>query len=738
MAVAALEAADGGGPARLLVLLLLLLACDAGIGEDTDDVLLPRIRWGQAKGRLFVTIAMRQLDRATVKVNYEEDRLIFSASDVEGRRYAFNMELAQDILPSACRWEHLQRPDKFGDAVLATLQKKFPERWDALAASLAEYRQVLDKDWTREDQKLELPEEDKFFAEHDQYLKLVTASTLAKARQGVEVLVLLVRHASCEQCGVADNMFAKVAKRLGKKAKGANDWQARLRFGVVDARSALERPLVRRLGAGACAATPPDCRYYALAAGGEESLELRARHTEEPTIENIRNLARGQFLGLAAAQERRALEGNRRGLVVLPPDAPAPVLSVARSLRLRIDAESAAAGPEADALGFGHGGRGPLLVVWPPGEAWSESASEPLAYAGAPEGLATWLRPRVVAPLANTSAFEDDEPYEQLGLPLARLFVEEGALGEAAARAVVREVALRFYGRVAFVARSATAKSYEWRQHGLPPGSFPSFGLAASPAHNSTKWAFLAAPRSEAARAAFWEREARDALPTFIEDALAGRLQPNLMSEEPSDKEQAEAEVPGAARRLVGRTCRAVLEDSAGEILLEGYDEWRRDNVVRKQQMDILAPLLWTWNITVYRLDFGYNECPPSLVQTISAGYSGYFFAPPRMRARGLKMQKLKKLDPPFDRVLQFLARHSESGLDANATLAQLESTMLSRQRWAAAAAAGDRRTWGVAAVTVAVAAAGALFLRRRQRPRGPVAPPGWAASGVAPGSKSE
>eukprot|EP00434_Breviolum_minutum_P027993 symbB.v1.2.024767.t1/scaffold2368.1/size81091/10 len=37
--------------------------------------------------------------------------------------------------------------------------------------------------------------------------------------------------------------------------------------------------------------------------------------------------------------------------------------------------------------------------------------------------------------------------------------------------------------------------------------------------------------------------------------------------------------------------------------------------------------MLAEWNITVYRLDFGANECPSDVLKSIAAGYSGYFFA---------------------------------------------------------------------------------------------------------------
>ncbi|CAK9084840.1 Hypothetical protein (Fragment), partial [Durusdinium trenchii] len=86
---------------------------------------------------------------------------------------------------------------------------------------------------------------------------------------------------------------------------------------------------------------------------------------------------------------------------------------------------------------------------------------------------------------------------------------------------------------------------------------------------------------------------------------LAGRLEPSWMSELPDEDRQ---ETTGSVRKLVGRQCRQVVEESPFEALIEGYDEWRRDHQMRTLQLDILAPMLATWNITVWRLDFGVNE----------------------------------------------------------------------------------------------------------------------------------
>ncbi|CAK0830265.1 unnamed protein product, partial [Prorocentrum cordatum] len=95
---------------------------------------------------------------------------------------------------------------------------------------------------------------------------------------------------------------------------------------------------------------------------------------------------------------------------------------------------------------------------------------------------------------------------------------------------------------------------------------------------------------AEPAGADFWADSLRAgaALAAFVEDALGGALEPSPMSQPPPVEEAP----PGAVRTLVGRTCRALVEESETDALVEGYDQWRRDHPWRTRQVDVLAPLL--------------------------------------------------------------------------------------------------------------------------------------------------
>jgi len=148
--------------------------------------------------------------------------------------------------------------------------------------------------------------------------------------------------------------------------------------------------------------------------------------------------------------------------------------------------------------------------------------------------------------------------------------------------------------------------------------------------------------------------------------------------------------------------------------------------------------MLWRSNITVYRMDFGYNECPPEGLPLIPAGYSGYYFVPRMAKERGKKWQKMKKLDPPFDRVLAFLVKHAEvrPKLNAEALLLELETAAKRvEQIVAARGLASDGRTWAVSAGIGLGGLLAFLWLRRRRRPSSSPPAPGAADSAAPEGS---
>ena len=621
----------------------------------------PHVKWGQTKEKVFVTFLVRDLDQDSVSLDFGAEHVRFSASDLTSKEYAIELLLDQDVEPELCKWEWLQRKDRLGDGVLVTLTKVFPAAWPTLAVDQGLYpRQVIERDWNRDDPGVTV-EEDAFFDEHAEYLPRIhnKAELLQEmSGEGVEAVVLLARHSECDQCSVAEKTFAAVAKQIQRSAKTsvkkADPLRRSLKLRVVDLKSA--RQLRHHLQGSTCAPTPRECRYFVFSqAGGLKPVPIRGRHDEGILLENLKLIARPQFFNVKGPLQQPQ---SMRSRVVLRNDATENDRQSAHQQRLRLDVGVAKV--EAyDALG----------LIQHQAVAWRGGEEQPRYFEGG--NFTTWLQFVALPCVGDVKSLSDDEPYEELSLPIIRLYLAGGAFDKSA-RKVLCQLSGDFFGQMTFMAKNASQGSSDWRQHGLPPGRFPAIAAASSPAFNSSKFAFLEMPKEQSEE--FWNsaRGAHDVLSDFFKAVLAGRLEPSRMSEDPDEQEP----LFGAVRRLVGRRCREVVEESPFEVLIEGFDEWRRDHSKRTLQLDLLAPMLAEWNITVYRLDFGANECPSDVLKSIAAGYSGYFFASASARQRGRKLQRLKKLDPDFSKVLSFVQKHSETTIVGSEVLASLDAAL--------------------------------------------------------------
>lgn len=632
--------------------------------------MFPHVKWGQTKEKVFVTFLVRDLDQDSVRLEFGAEHVRFAASDHASKEYALELQLDQDVETHLCKWEWLQRKHRLGDGVVATLTKVFPAAWPTLAVDQGLYpRQVIERDWNRDDAAVTV-EEDNFFEEHAEYLpRIHTKPELLEemSKEGVEAVVLLARHNACDQCSVAEKTFAAAAKEIQRvakttKVKKMDRLRRSLTLRVVDLKAA--RQLRRHLqghGPGLkCAPTPRECRYYVFSqAGGLAPVPIRGRHDEAVLLENLKLIARPQFFEVSGPLEPRS---STRSRVVLRNDASETERQAAHQQRLRLDVGVAKAEAQ-DLLGLAQ----PRALAWRGGE-------EELRYFDG-GNFTVWLQNVALPCVGDVKSFTDEEPYEDLSLPIARLYLDGGQL-DIIAKKVLCRLSGDFFGQMTFMAKNASQGSSDWRQHGLPPGNFPAVAAASGPAFNASKFAFLEMPKKQSED--FW-KSAHGGLSDFFKAVLAGRLEPSKMSENPIEDDQ---EPPvGSVRKLVGRRCREVVEESPSEVLIEGFDEWRRDHPRRTLQLDLLSPMLAEWNITVYRLDFGANECPSDVLRSISAGYSGYFFAHAHARQRGRKLQRLKKLDPDFTKVMSFVQKHSETAIVASEVLGRLNAAVAVAER---------------------------------------------------------
>jgi len=85
-------------------------------------------------------------------------------------------------------------------------------RWDLLVTEPKLYRDRMDKDWTREDQKLEPEEEPPYADDHAEYITELTSKNEKKLIGKYSALVVNVRYPWCSQCKSQDDSFANAAK----------------------------------------------------------------------------------------------------------------------------------------------------------------------------------------------------------------------------------------------------------------------------------------------------------------------------------------------------------------------------------------------------------------------------------------------------------------------------------------------------------------------------------------------
>eukprot|EP00439_Symbiodinium_sp_Y106_P058855 s2852_g8.t1 len=320
---------------------------------------------------------------------------------------------------------------------------------------------------------------------------------------GVEAVVLLARHHACEQCGVADTTFAAVAK---KTAAGAKEASTPLLLFAMDVRSRAARPLARRLGLR-CPEAPRDCRYLAFSRnGGLEPVLLRGRHDEAALSKSLELLSRKQFFELTDAELHAwEMRASTRSFVILRSDATTWERQTVHQQRMKLDIGILQASADSDFHG--------RALAFRPGE------DQPrLFHEGSAEEFRSWLLNVSVPCLGDVREFADEEPYEDVGLPIAKLFLKGGGL-DTAARSAMFQLCSRFFGRMAFTVRNASLGSSDWRQHGIPPGRFPAFAVAMSTAYNTPRFGFLGIPKNQTEE--FWMSPARQLLVDFVEVAGA-------------------------------------------------------------------------------------------------------------------------------------------------------------------------------------------------------------------------
>jgi len=635
----------------------------------------PRFKWGQTKDLLMISVMVRDLDAESVAVEAPTaGDLLFSARDARGEEYRLELLLRDDVKPESMKWEVLVRPDKWGTATLITLTKAHERKWDLLVEDPKKFKGLIDKDWTREDETLEHEDDIPYLELHEGYLKELTEKNWNKTLKKFKIVVANVRYPWCAMCKSQDEVFARAAKFAKQKAKTDSLW-ANLTFGVVDARES--RRLARKLGAK-CDSV---CEYKVLEGPDSEPSTLQSRHQEFQLLLFVSKYMIPPVAPMKASELEKSYQNITCAGRFDSDTSPRYRLFEKVAKRLRLE------GGIMFLAAFGE--EGPTTFTAPNQDStetyhgtWDDDGTEFL----------NWVRPRTM-PVLQTYDFDKRETYESLGLPVAKVWIDDKGASDAfnkIVRHAVRRVGKKFVGRIAFVEVPKSTYSYELVNFGLnQPEVYPAFGIVSNVSYNSDKWAFEVAadpyvselfegatPSTEA----FWKEPDKvvEVLSRFCERVLSG-AHPQAHE---TGRPQANWSV-GQVKRLVWKTYSEVKNPDK-PLLLEMYGKYRSESEKKAKEAENLATVLEPHSdaFVVASYETSENYLPPGdFKREKYASVTEWYWVPRQDVGSGkfvVKKLKKPKADAPIKTVLEFLKKQSGADLDISSLTAKFEELMIS------------------------------------------------------------
>lgn len=646
-------------------ILIAILALSCAVLPRAAKTSVPKFKWGQNKELLFVSVMVRDLNKDSVVVTLpSEGDLHFHAQNSAGQEMALDLPLREDVKVASLKWEIAPRPDKHGTAVLITVNKVHQHRWDLLVMNPKKFKGSLDKDWTREDASLEPEEEVPYAEDHASYMTSVTEKNLQKTLSKFSTVILNVRYPWCTLCKSGDDAFAKAAKEAKMRGKKEKTWK-KIGFAVVDARE--QRGLARRFGARC----DDKCEYKAVSEDEEGHSVLKSAWSESELLTSVSKYLRPAVQKLAAASEAEAIKESNTTCFAGFASEQDPKYALFKKVAGLMRGElvfAATFGAESN------------LEVWPHKQnhswkydgTWSDNGT----------AFHEWLKPRAI-PLIQPYDWQLRDTYETLGLPLAKIWLDDADKSEAALQKIVlhavRRVAKKFIGKLAFVEMKKSSHSYELRDFGLnQPEEYPAFGIASNASYDAVKFGFDITPEAAASSADFWKDTdgAIDRISSFCDQVLAGTW-PEAHETGPAHTNWTAGEV----KRLAWKTWREV-ENPEVPLLLEVYGKYRTDNDKRLKEAENLAKVLASHSagVTVAAYDTADNYWPTGKFsrEKYSSDTEWFWVAKPSTASDGPALTKLTKpkKDAPMKTVLEFLKKQSGLDIDVADTFAKFEAEM--------------------------------------------------------------
>jgi len=405
-------------------------------------------------------------------------------------------------------------------------------------------------------------------------------------------LLVNMRYPWCSQCKSQDESFAKAARLAKAKARKDKLWK-KVAFGVADARE--ERDLARRFGAKC----DYDCEYKIVSDPRDEAISLKASWSDEELLKSLQKYLTPAVQVVKSAKELESTKLVNSTVLGGFASESDPKYSVFRRVANLMRGEAVFAAE---------------IGAEKPVELWAVNQSTASSYEGTLEdngtALLQWARPRVL-PLLQEYDWQLREPYEKLGIPVAKVWIDHGANNTAfdkIVRHVVRKVAQKFLGRIAFVELKSSTYSYELKDFGLSsPEVFPSFGIASNNSYSAIKYGFEVEEPKTAQE--FWSdsKGAIEKLSDFCEKVLAGSW-PLAHETGPAHTNWTRGEV----KRIAWKTFDEVRSPQT-PMFLEVYGKYRMGHDDKAAEVRRIAKALEPLadNVIVASYDTSDNYAPP-------------------------------------------------------------------------------------------------------------------------------
>lgn len=562
---------------------------------------MPRFKWGQSKESIYLSIIVRELDTGTVAVSLPTSgELTFRAKTTKGEEYGLDLELREDVkVEEPLKWEIAARPDKWGTAVFLILNKAHQHRWDLLVSDMKKYKKHVDKDWTREDQKLEPDEELPYAEDNSQYVTALTGKNMQKTVEKFSTVLVNVRYPWCSQCKSQDESFIKAAKTAKAKGKKDKQWK-KVAFAVLDARE--ERKLARELGAKC----DHSCEYRVFTGPTEEPAIFKAQWSDLELLNQLTKYLHPAVQVLKDASEVEAIKSTNTTCLGMFTSDSSPEYAIFKKVAGTMRGELIFAAV------FDSGITASKSELWPHKQNFSFKYEG--EWAGNGSALHDWIKPRSI-PLLQGYDWQLRETYEKLGLPLAKVWINEEDKNpsfEKIVRHVVRKVAKRFIGKIAFVELKKSTYSYELRDFGLnQPEVYPAFGIASNSSYNAIKYGFEVTDKVAESAESFWKDadQAISKLSAFCEEVLAGTW-PQAHESGPVQTNWTE----GKLKKLAWKSYNEIRSPEK-PVLLEIHGKYRQEHERKAKEAEHLASTVHESeagkSFVVASLDTSDNYVPP-------------------------------------------------------------------------------------------------------------------------------